>query len=283
MDSLVVPLLSRRLERGQILQKANHVLPAAGLLVTGVQAVMEGVRGFGLALALTEIATSAMLMMTIVRSLKATARTAVHGHAHNVDWIDIWAAAVLFAEVGERWHLKHHISRPTVLTAVLTLALGLFHERIAALGRRRRSVRITADGIHVGGKPFRSFNATWGEIASVSVAGQVAEIRTRSGRVRRVDLRDLRNADDVRAAFAEGITRLAAFRAQDAACSHGKLFVTKIVRSEVIGCHNKTSFERSLSASSRPRPGRFRPAPNRGLPPLREHSPRPTTRMLKNS
>jgi hypothetical protein len=210
MDSVVVPLLSRRFERAQILQKANHAIPAAALLVTGVQALMEGSWGFGLALGAVQIATSAMLMVTIVRSLRATRGPAHHHHEHGIEWIDIWAAGVLFAEAAERWHVKHHISRPMILTALLTLALGLFHGRIAAVGRRRRAIRITADGMYVGGKPFRAFTAPWRDIASISVTGQVAEVRTRGGRVRRLNLADLRNAEDVRAALAEGRKRLSA-------------------------------------------------------------------------
>lgn len=217
MDSVVVPLLSRRFERAQILQKATHAIPAASLLTVGVQALTEGVRGFGLAFAVIQIGTSAMLMVTIFRGLRATGRPAHHAHRHGVDWIDIWAAGVLLAEAAERWHLRHHISRPTILTALLTLGLGVFHGRIAAFGQRRRSIRITSDGISVGGKPLRPFSAPWRDIASISVTGRIAEVRTRGGRVRRVDLSDLRNGEDVRAAFAEGSNRLAAFRTQGSA------------------------------------------------------------------
>ncbi len=217
MDSVVVLLQSRRLERAQLVQKINHAIPAAGLLVAGMQALAEGVAGAGLALAVVEIVTSAMLIVTFARGVRASRRSAPreHGHSHGVDWIDIWAAGVLFAEVAERWHLTHHLSRPTILTAIITLALGLFHGRIAASIQRRRSVRITADGISVRARPFRGLNARWADVASISIAGHVAEVRTRGGRVRQVDLTDLRNADDVRAAFAEGIRRLAALRAHE--------------------------------------------------------------------
>src|SRR5262245_43943138 len=98
MESVVVPLLSRRFERAQLLQKANHAIPAVGLLVTGAQALMEGMHGFTLALAVVQIGTSAMLMITIFRSLRDTGRPASHGHESGIEWIDIWAAGVLFAE-----------------------------------------------------------------------------------------------------------------------------------------------------------------------------------------
>jgi hypothetical protein len=217
MDSVVVLLQSRRLERAQLLQKMNHAIPAAGLLVTGMQALGEGVEGAGLALAVVEIVTSAMLIVTFARGARSARQRGprAHGPSHGVDWIDIWAAAVLFAEVAERWHLTRHLSRPTILTAIITLALGLFHGRIAASLQRRRAVRITADGIYVRARPFRGLTARWADVASISIAGQVAEVRTRGGRARRVDLTDLRNADEVRAAFVEGSRRLAALRAHE--------------------------------------------------------------------
>ena len=217
MDSVVVPLQSRRLERAQLLQKVNHAIPAAGLLVAGTQALTEGAHGVALALAAVEIGTSAMLLFTLARGFRELRRgSAVHRAAHGVDWIDIWAAGVLFVEAAERWHLTHHLSRPTILTGIITLALGLFHDRISARIQRRRAVRITAEGIYVGAKPFRGLKARWPDIASISITGQVAEVRTRTGRVRRVNLADLRNAEEVRAAFAEGRERLAALNVRDA-------------------------------------------------------------------
>lgn len=219
MDSVVVPLLSRRFERAQILQKANHAIPAAALLATGIRSLTEGSHGFGLALGAVQIATSATLIVAIVQGLRATRGPARHHHRHGIEWIDIWAAGMLFAEAAERGHVRHHISRPTILTALITLALGLFHSRIAAVGQRRRAVRVTSDGMFVGGKPFRPFSAPWQDIASISVTDRVAEVRTRGGRVRRVDLADLRNAEEVRAAFAEGSRRLSALRANESITS----------------------------------------------------------------
>lgn len=218
MDSVVVLLQSRRLERAQLLQKINHAIPAAGLLVAGTQALTEGAHGVALALAAVEIGTSAMLLFTLARGFRELGQRGPTAHraANGVDWIDVWAAGVLFAEAAERWHLTHHLSRPTILTGVITLALGVFHDRISAKIRRRRAVKITAEGIYVGAKPFRGLKARWPDIASISIAGQVAEVRTRTGRVRRVDLADLRNAEEVRAAFVEGRERLAALSARDA-------------------------------------------------------------------
>ena len=207
---VVVPLHSRRLKRALTLQKLNHAVPTVGLIFSGVQALQHGAEGFELVLAIVEILTSAFLIVTLARSIRAArAATSAHHAPHaRVDWVDIWAAGVLFAEAGERWHLRHHIARPIILNALLTLALGLAHERMGAFRGRRRSMRLTADGIRIPGKPFRSFEARWPEIASVRVTDSSAEVRTRAGRVRRLDLADLENAAEVRAAFEEAQRRV---------------------------------------------------------------------------
>jgi hypothetical protein len=210
---VVVPLHSRRLKRALAAQKLNHAVPTIGLIASGAQALQHGARGFELALAIVEIVTSAFLIGSLVRSIRA-ARAATMAdqqhHPHGIDWVDIWAAGVLFAEAGERWHLHHHVARPIILNGLLTLALGFAHGRMTAFRQRRRSMRLTADGIDVPGKPFVSFRARWKDIAAVTVSNASAEIRTRHGRIRRVDLSDLENAAEVRVALQEAQRRVAA-------------------------------------------------------------------------
>lgn len=219
-----MPLLSRRQERGQFLQKMNHVVPAVGLLTAGVHALTEGARGLDLALAVVEIGTTLMLAAFIVKTLRAMRQPGTHSHdAHGVDWIDIWSAGILFAEAAERWHVRHHIARPTILTALVTLAFGLFHGRLLAFARQKRGLRITEAGLSVSGRPFRRFRARWSEIASISLGEQSVEIRTRAGRLRRIDLADLRNAGSVRAALQDANQRLARTRATEHASTPGGL------------------------------------------------------------
>ena len=68
-------------------------------------------------------------------------------------------------------------------------------------------MRLTAEGIRIPGKPFRSFAARWPEIASVEMTDAAVQIRTRAGRVRRLDLLDLENAAEVRVALEEARRR----------------------------------------------------------------------------
>ena len=226
MEPIHVPLLSRRQERGQFLQKMNHVVPAVGLLTAGVHALTEGARGLDLALAVVEIGTTLMLAAFIVKTLRAMRQPGTHSHdAHGVDWIDIWSAGILFAEAAERWHVRHHIARPTILTALVTLAFGLFHGRLLAFARQKRGLRITEAGLSVSGRPFRRFRARWGRAwrPPHRHREQSVEIRTRAGRLRRIDLADLRNAGSVRAALQDANQRLARTRATEHASTPGGL------------------------------------------------------------
>jgi hypothetical protein len=205
-----VPLRSKRQEKGLALQKVQHAVPAFGLMLAGTQAIRAGEHGFALALAVFEILTSAVLLVSMIRALRAARRPAVPPGAHaghaRVDWVEIFAGFVLVAEALERWHLKHHIARPTILTAILTFGLGLSHGRLAAFRARRRALRVDDSGIYVGGRPFGAFRATWDELSSIVIEKRYARIQTRTGRGRRLDLDDLEGPDEVRVAL-EGASR----------------------------------------------------------------------------
>jgi hypothetical protein len=211
----IVPLRSRRRDRGLFAQKLQHAIPAGPLLFAGVQAIAHGEHGLALALALFEIATSALLIGTVARELRAVTRPAgpsAHAAHHGIDWVHVFAAAVLLAEVMEHYHLTHHIRRPTLLTAFLTLGLGLFHARLQRLSERRRALRVDDEGLQIGGNFFRTFRARWEEIASIEVGDRYASIKTADGRERRLNLADLHGAGQVRAALADAQSRAAAAR-----------------------------------------------------------------------
>ena len=88
-----VPLRSKRRERAQVAQKFQHLIPVVPLLMAGLQAIKAGEHGFAFALAVFEIATSVLLLGTMVREIRAMRRPAVHAaevHGdHGVDWVEI--------------------------------------------------------------------------------------------------------------------------------------------------------------------------------------------------
>ena len=116
---------------------------------------------------------------------------------------------MLFAEAAEKWHLQHHIARPTILLGIVTLGLGLMHGRLASARERRRSLRLTDTQLVIKGRRIeRRFSARWDEIASISVTEHEAQIRTHQGRLRRLNLSDLDNAGAVREVLEEAQRRL---------------------------------------------------------------------------
>lgn len=210
LPSITIPLRSRRQERGQLVQKIQHVIPAMTLFVVGMQAVQERAHGAELALAVVQLVTSAGLVLNFMRQARALRRieaggAAAHGPAahehHGVDWFEIFAAGVIYAEALEKWHLKHRIARPAILMGTATLLLGLFHGRLAARIARHRVLRVDDHGIRVGGKFWRTFDAPWADIAAIDLTPKTAEIRTRHGRTRRLRLDDLYHGDKVRRAL----------------------------------------------------------------------------------
>lgn len=210
---VTVPLRSRRVERVQFAQKIQHAVPAFGLVAGGFSALSAGAQGFEFALAVTGIGISALLAASLVSGVRALRRGG-RGHAvapphhHGVDWIDISIAGVLFTEAAEKWRVHHHISGPIILTAVATLALGLFHGRVAARMERRLAVRLTDEHLFVGGPPWKRLRASWGDVKHIQLSEHEAVIRTHKGRSRRLDFKDLDNAGDVRAVLEQAQERL---------------------------------------------------------------------------
>ena len=104
---MIVPLRSKRRERALLMQKLQHAAPAFVLLAAGLHALSEEPHGFALGLAIFEIASSVLLIGTVIRALRgarrpANARASLNAH-HGVDWIDIFTGSVLLAEVAERF------------------------------------------------------------------------------------------------------------------------------------------------------------------------------------
>ena len=231
MDSeIVVPLRSTRQRRSVLAQKLNHVIPAAGLFFAGQQAIREGHSGFGFYLGVFEIVSSAALIVLFVKELRSAFRPQPHPaqppsrsalrrpspeHAkHGVDWVDIAAGFVLMAEVLEHWHQTHHWQRPTILTAITTFALGLFHGRLAARRAGRRALRVTGDGLSISGRLFkaRRLQATWRELTAIEVGPRWAVVSTPAGRTRKLDLADLEGGERIRSALLDARLRLESHR-----------------------------------------------------------------------
>jgi hypothetical protein len=204
----LVPIRSRKREFAQVMQKLQHVVPAAPLLFQGASRLQHEPHGWSLLLAVAEVGISVLVLGAFVRQLRSTRNRNEDDHgqhaAHGVDWIDVAIGVMLGIEVWAHWYETGHIKRPTVLMAVVILAIGLLHGRIAARAGRRLALKIGDDGVAIGGRPFQNFVAPWGELADVVIEPQRARLVRRDGKTREINFRDLRNAAEVRAAL-EGI------------------------------------------------------------------------------
>ena len=213
MPIRVVPLQSRRRERAAVVQKLQHVVSAAALLTQGLARLQHEPQGWSLALAAAELVVSVTVAVAFVWQVRSTWRGghAAHGEGargHGVDWVDVFLGAMLGVEVWAHWHESGHIKRPTVLLAMVMVAIGLLHGRLAARGAQRRTLRLDDDGIDVGGRPFRRFRATWDQLASIDVGTERARLVRLDGRVRIIDFRDLHESGGVREALEEARLRL---------------------------------------------------------------------------
>ena len=210
--NVAVKMRSRRQERAQFAQHIQHAVPTVGLLAAAWQSLSTGAEGFELALAVAEIATSVLLIGGILRGVrKLRAKDHGHGHAlhaHRIEWLDIFAAGVLLTEAAEHWHLTHRVQGPTLLLASATLAMGLTHGRTKSLFGRARALELTAEHFVIPGKPFRGIKARWSDVKHIKLTDDHAEILLRSGRRRRINLRDLKNAAEVRDLLTQAQQRL---------------------------------------------------------------------------
>ena len=226
MPDQIVFLLSKRREYAQLLQQLQHVVPALPLLMQGLTRLTHEGHFWSLVLGAAEVGISAVVLVAFIRTLRGRLRSsnseghgdgdasghgahAAHAaHAHGVDWVDIFLGAMLGIEVWAHWFESGHIKRPTVLLALVMVAVGLLHGKIAALGNRRRALRIGDQGISIGNKFGARFRLNWDEIASIDITDRTASIAGVKGRSKKINLADLKNAAEVRSALLAARARL---------------------------------------------------------------------------
>jgi hypothetical protein len=219
-EPIIVPLRSRRRQRAQLMQNVQHIIPGMVLLLAGVQTLGEGPHGLALALAVFQILASVLLIGSTAKKLhtsrhlfrRAGGHHVHHGAHHGIEWGEVFAAAVMVAEGLERKMHGHHFPRPIYLSVAGLLVLALFHGRIQHFAENRRALKVSDEGLTIGGRPFkaRRIDARWADIVSIEVGDRYATITTRAGRTRKLDLHDLEGAEHVRHALERAQLRLSA-------------------------------------------------------------------------
>jgi hypothetical protein len=208
-DVITIYLDDKRQALATWWQKLQHAIGGAPLLVAGMHALRDPVLGHRV-LAVAEIIVAVVLLVTLVRELRAEVRTrrnsneAAHAHhGHGPDWFDVAAGVLLILEA---WHLsqrggKAFYLRPYFLLGMVTLLLGVFHGPYSDLILRRRYLRLDDSGVHGRLSRFRRISAPWQDVRGIRVDAREAVIETTS-RSFTISLKRYQNAGAIREALA---------------------------------------------------------------------------------
>lgn len=211
---IAVPIRYRRAERGLFIQKLQHAIPSIVVLGDGIDHLSHDPHGVDLVIGVAEVAVSVLVMGAVIRGFRQLrAKPASHDphvhHHHGVDWIDVCLGAMLSVEAYATFHATGHVPRPTILLAVVMLAIGLLHGRVATFGDRRREMRINAQGLSLPGRrPFQRLTLSWPEVQSIDIDDYTVVVTAIDGRTRRIDLADVVHPETIRAALLSARTLL---------------------------------------------------------------------------
>lgn len=203
----LVPIKSRRHRRAQALQRLQDLIPAAALLLAGAHALGRGAAGLTRVMGAAQVVVGAAMVLLVLRVLRhnlASTLPDAPAHESPVDWVEVGAGCVLLLGAWQQWHDTRHVPRPTVLTGLVTLVVGLNHARLARATAGRRAIRLTDEHLSIGGRfRWRRFRARWDQLAEVTITPTEARVRSVTGAAWRIDLSDCDNAGEVVAALEE--------------------------------------------------------------------------------
>ena len=214
-------LTHRRVRRLELWQMLQHGTAAVTLLVAG----LAGLRGEGrdAIVSVLDVVASGGLLVVIARELRrlraeraaeraggvvAESPHADHEGHHGLGWADIFAGAMLLLESYHHYEETHHVRRPTLLLALLTLALGVLHPRLARLRAERRYLRADDDGIRARLSVRRTTYIPWREVTAVRAEGAAVYVTTADGGERQLDLARMERGAQAAARFAELVRTL---------------------------------------------------------------------------
>lgn len=212
---IVVPFLSRRVERVKLIQKAQHAVPSFFLIADGLERLGAGA-GWSRVLGAAEVVFAGAVIGTFIRAIRALRRpvaapgdeAAAHAHG-GIDWVDLSIGAMLLVEALVHRQESGHLPRPTILLASAVIVLGLAHGRITALAARRRVLTVSDEGLSLPGRFFRTVRFSWEDLAAIDVGDRSAQLLLRNGRTRLIDLDDVTEPTKVKAALLDARSKVA--------------------------------------------------------------------------
>jgi hypothetical protein len=202
VTEITVPLVSRRREWVQLFQKFQHALPAPVLIGDGLHRFTERAAPWSVGLGVAEVGAGAVVTIALLRALRGQWKGAARAHhAHRMDWIDMFLGVMVLVEALVHYQETGRLQRPTILLGVSLIGLGLVHGWLIQRASRRRTLRVTDEGISVSERFSRRFSVRWPEVAEIQVSSTRAYVIAHDGREHRFDLEDLTAAADVRQAL----------------------------------------------------------------------------------
>jgi hypothetical protein len=210
---VVIPLLSRRGERWILLQRIPDGLAAGALFNDGVRRFGYATQSYSRALAAAELLASTVVLGTIVSALISTFRQQPHDSepvgALTISWTDLSLSGMFAIDALGDYLESGRWSPVSMLLSIAMFVMAFIRAPIVSFVQRRRGLTVTKSGLRIGG-PLRGFAADWGELESIDIGDRFAVLQPTEGRECRIDLIDLVNERQVRAALGEAEVRRAA-------------------------------------------------------------------------
>ena len=213
LSDIIVPLVSRRRERLQVLQKVQQGIPSLVLFLQGLDRILTGAGDWNRWLGTLQTFAGMLVLGAISRAITRL-RWGTHQpprqrmNPTQVDWIVILLSLLLVAEVAAHYYETRQLRDLTLVLAIATLAGGLLHGRLKAFDAKREVLRVTDSGVSVGGRFFNRFTAAYEQISRIDIAEKSAIVVLRDGRTKEIDLIDIRHSNDVTRALTKARTRL---------------------------------------------------------------------------
>ena len=196
-----IQLQDRRWRRVEWINRIPLALSAI-VLADAAWPRLEASAAWDRAFAAAEIAIAGLLVVTLIVSWRRRHRTA----AATIGWIDLVAGVMVLAEWADRLAHGHHWFSPILVTAVVTLAVGLANRPLSRRRERHRFLRLDDEGLRIRINRFRGFHLPWPDVASIERAGDLVRVHGRDGRLRRISLSRFDNGEEVAHALAEAAT-----------------------------------------------------------------------------
>jgi hypothetical protein len=192
---VVIHLHDRRFVAADLITKLQHASAGFPLLFVGLHNLAEEAER---PLAFLEITIAVLVLSTFAREVWA-ARKHHHGAHSSIGWFDLAAAGMMMFEAFHGHHSgKPGYLRPQFFSAMVTLALALFHGRFHSWRANRRYVKLDEKGLEARSSRFRRFSLVWSELDRIHIARQKAVFHRSDGRRHTLRLQFLANHDEVR-------------------------------------------------------------------------------------